>query len=218
MDTFDQLIVNLKQALVSELPGGKAHQLLAPLNRSLPHKHDLTNNPTYRVACVMILIYPLERKPHVVFIERTDHGSHAGQIALPGGKTEPGENFIQSAIRETYEEIGIDLNETEILGQLTEVFIPPSNFLVYPFIGVKFSKPEFFIEPLEVKRIIEIPLHAFLHPEVIQVRDFINSGLMVSRAPFYNLYGIEIWGATAMIISELSYIIKTLVIQDKQNI
>ena len=210
MINFNLVVLQLKQALLNELPGERAHQILAPKNRLTNPIDYLQNNPNYKSACVMLLIYPVVNIPNLVFIERTNNGTHAGQIALPGGKKENDESYAEAAIRETYEEIGVSIDKSDILGQFSSIYIPPSNFLVHPFIAAIQNKPTFIIAPIEVKRIIEIPLFEFLKHDVIKEKVFTNSKSVPVNAPFYAINELEIWGATAMIISELTYVLKDI--------
>lgn len=157
----------------------------------------------------MLLIYPFESETRMVLIERTDGGNHAGQIGLPGGKMELDETHIQTAIRETYEEIGVSLGEKDILSPLTEIYIPPSNYLVHPFVSFLMYKPVFVVNETEVKRIIELPLHLFLEESVISEKIFINSQGTEIKTPCYEIGEVQIWGATSMIISEFISMIKS---------
>ena len=202
MSSFSDDLHRIRQALKKGLPGIPAQQKLAPQHRLGITPDYLQKNPNYKIACVVLLIYPVQHQTAMVVMERTDFGHHAGQISLPGGKKEHDETFLQAAIRETYEEIGVSIRESDILGPLTEIYIPPSNFLVHPFMAFLETKPEFLINQSEVKRIIEIPLHAFHDAQVLRERVFTNSMGMAVNAPYFEVQDVKIWGATAMIISE----------------
>lgn len=202
MGGFKDDIRKIRQSLIMGLPGALAHQKLAPQHRNAMMLDYMQLHPDYKTACVMLLLYPYQNQSTLVFIERTDAGNHAGQIALPGGKTDLEETHIQTALRETFEEIGVSVSEDKIWSRLTELYIPPSNFLVHPFLAILEEKPIFTVNTEEVKRIIEIPLFELMSEGVLSQKIFTTTSGKVVKAPCYSLAGIEIWGATAMIISE----------------
>jgi len=208
MQTFTDDLRKIKLSLTGGLPGFRAQQHLAPVSRSSTTIEYLQQNPDFKTACVVLLIYPVNDLSMLVLMERSDFGNHGGQIALPGGKKEQEESYVNAALRETFEEIGVLITEQDVLTPLTEIYIPPSNFLVHPFVASLPVRPEFIINKTEVKRIIEIPLHAFNDKGVIRNGTFSNSRGIKTPAPFYAVSGIEIWGATAMIISEFSSMLK----------
>ena len=124
---------------------------------------------------------------------------HAGQIALPGGRIEKGETEIETALRETYEEIGIQLNQIEILGSLSELYVEVSQFQIHPFVGWLDEKPKFNINRNEVEKIVLLPLASFKSPFDEVELETISGKLNV---PCVKYNGEIIWGATAMILSE----------------
>lgn len=124
---------------------------------------------------------------------------HAGQIALPGGRIEKGETALETALRETWEEIGITRGQIEILGTLSELYVQVSRFQIHPFVGWLDKKPEFVINKNEVEKTISFPLHLIKNPlKEIELNTF--TGLL--KVPFIGFEGEIIWGATAMILSE----------------
>jgi 8-oxo-dGTP pyrophosphatase MutT (NUDIX family) len=135
-------------------------------------------------------------------IERAQGGPHAGQIALPGGKNEPGESLWQTALREAAEEINAPEQHVQLIGKLTELFIPVSRFLVYPFIGS--ASGSLSLKPLtsEVKRIIELDLFDFIHNHDREIALFHTAAGHVRKAPCFIYQDLKIWGATAMILNE----------------
>ena len=194
----------LKKELKKELPGEKAHVKMAPgvRNHFKPKEKS-------RKAGVLILLYQKESHLYVCFIQRTEYnGPHSGQISFPGGKTEKEDKtIIDTALRESKEEVGIEPDLVEIYGELTPLHIPVSNFIVYPIIGIYKTTPKFIIDPLEVKKVIEVKLSALLNPDNCTTKEF-KYGDLSFVAPIYNPDNLTIWGATAMILSEFLEIVR----------
>jgi len=201
---FTDFFDNLKEDLGKELPGEKAHLKMAPGVR-----HYFKPKTESRKAGVLILLYPKNQELFVAFIQRTEYnGPHSGQISFPGGKSEnPDKDIIDTALRESKEEIGIEPEKVNIFGQLTPLHIPISNFMVYPVIGRYDITPNFKIDPTEVKEVIEIKLTDLLNPSSCTTKEF-TYGDLSFLAPIYNPYGLVIWGATAMILSEFLEVVK----------
>jgi len=210
-NSFNNLVSELKEALSTPLPGSTAHDLLAPEHR----KTLILQNPEMSKAfksSVMILLYPDHKgNPYLVFIKRVEYkGVHSGQISFPGGKAEKTDaNVIQTALRETEEEIGIASKDISVLGMLSELYVPPSNFIIYPIVGMLNDQPVFKPDNKEVAHIIEVPLSFFLNKQAIgnhSVSTYDGSQYLV---PGFLVGTNLIWGATAMILSELILIIKS---------
>ena len=203
---FNYFLKTLKEELRSELPGEKAQMKMAPGIRNL-HKSDKDN----RNAGVLILLYPKNQALHITFIQRTEYdGPHSGQISFPGGKSEDtDQDIIYTALRESHEEIGINPDKVNILGQLTPLHIPVSNFIVYPIVGMYKTTPSFKADPHEVKEVISFKLKQLLNPANCTSKEF-KYGDLSFMAPIYNPDNVTIWGATAMILSEFLEIIKTI--------
>ena len=204
---FDQFHRILESALQQPLPGSDAQHALAPLGR--PHfipKDAEVNN--IRKAGVMALFINTDSKPHLVLIERaTSKGVHSGQIAFPGGEVEKEDlSFKETALRETEEEIGLKASEIEVFGSFSPIYIPPSNFLVYPFTGIYHSEPTFVLQVSEVANIITIDFNHFLLDSSI-VEQTINVRGFNMKVPTFYIDGHTIWGATAMMLSELRQMI-----------
>ncbi len=201
---FNDFLKNLKEELKLELPGEKAQIKMAPSIRN-NFKSDKKN----RKAGVLILLYPKNRKINIAFIQRTEYdGPHSGQISFPGGKYEKTDkNIIETALRESQEEIGIIPKKIDIYGQLTPLHIPVSNFIVYPIIGACKDPPSFKAEPTEVERVIEIEIEELLNPKNCTSKEF-KYGDLSFVAPIYSPNNLTIWGATAMILSEFIEIIR----------
>jgi len=195
---FTDFFENLKEELKKELPGEKAQIKMAPgvRNHFKPKEKS-------KKAGVLILLYQKNRELFISFIQRTEYnGPHSGQISFPGGKIEKSDrNIIETALRESNEEIGINPELVEIIGQLTPLHIPVSNFLVYPIVGIYKEKPDFKIDPNEVKSIIEVKISDLLDPKNCTSKEF-RYGDLSFNAPIYNPDNLTIWGATAMMLSE----------------
>ena len=196
----------IREELKKDLPGSEAQYRMAPGLRLR-----INPNASVKKAAVLILLYPVEGSLNTVFIRRTKYsGIHSGQISLPGGKMEKTDpDIARTALREAEEEIGINTNTVEILGQLSQLLIPVSNMLVYPVVGYIADKPVFRLQDKEVAELIETPVEELLRPGVVRDKTEI---IMFRRAvvPFYNINGNHIWGATAMIISEFTELLKRL--------
>ncbi|MCX6249063.1 MAG: CoA pyrophosphatase [Bacteroidetes bacterium] len=164
-------------------------------------------------SSVLILLYPGREtfQPNfAVTLRPTYNGVHSGQISLPGGRYEtPDETLMQTAIRETYEEIGVDPAQINILGRLTELYIPPSNYLVQPFIGFTSGSPAFVPQVNEVEKIFEIPVSELLDDNNLVTQE-ISAGGTQFTVPCFLIEGTTIWGATAMILSEFREIVQQI--------
>ena len=154
-------------------------------------------------AGVLILLYPVDGKVTTVLIKRTDYpGVHSGQISFPGGKMEDMDSDISAtSIREAEEELGIDLREMNTIGRLTELHIPVSNFTVYPLVSYLKERPVFNPDRIEVDHLIEVCIEDLMKPGIIKYtwREILSEQ---SRVPYFDLEGRQLWGATAMILSE----------------
>ncbi len=206
---MEQLINRLKNALVQTLPGANAQYLMAPFHRRKIELEELKEKD-YRPSAVMILVCEDEGgKPFIPLTERmTYNGAHSGQISLPGGKFEQNDgDLATTAVRECYEEIGI--REIEILGKLTPLFIPVSGFLVHPYIGLcKIKNPLMTSNEREVKTILRLDPMDLLNEQRVK-KGSIEVMNMKIETPWFDVKGLKVWGATAMILSELKQLIKT---------
>ena len=124
---------------------------------------------------------------------------------------EPGDkDLIHTALRESHEELGIVSDRVEVLGKMTELFIVPSNFSVLPVVGFSSERPDFTPDPREVKEVIEVPLDHLLHPDNTKIKPIKVGGNITLQAPYYDVYGHTVWGATAMMLSEFLTVFKDL--------
>ena len=209
MNDFTTFIEKLSLRLKKPLPGQDAHDKMASESR-LKLKMPSPNERT-RESAVLILFYPSENQISIPLILRPQYdGVHGGQMAFPGGRVEKeDENLIRTAMREAQEEIGVRLTDIEVIGQLTKLFIPPSNFNVQPVIGYMNHKPDFYPDAREVDKVIEIALEEIINPKIIG-RKILNIRGVEIDAPYYQIQEHTVWGATAMMISELLTIIDEL--------
>jgi len=189
-------------------PGLPAQLEMAPIPR--PGTIDFTNSPPDCVpAAVLILIYPRDDAPHIVFIRRPKTSvHHKDQIAFPGGQIEGSESAIEAALREAREEVGAGPAGVYIAGELTPLFIPPSNYCVTPVVGLSARRPEFVPFPDEVAEILEVPLAHLLDPASVKREKWILERGEVS-VPFYAFGRHKIWGATAMVLSEFLTLLRS---------
>lgn len=203
MKNYKNFILHLKSALSNPLPGQASQMLMAPEGR-----RDLKPGMNEKPASVMLLLFPEKGNVRIVFIKRNDYaGMHSGQVSFPGGRVEAyDENLAQTALRETNEEIGVASKEIEIIGGLSPLHIPVSNFVVFPFVGFTDKKPEFRPDPTEVKFVITANLSVFLEPSTLIKEEWELFGELV-KVPFFNIENQKIWGATAMILSEFIEVI-----------
>lgn len=169
---------------------------------------------TPNLASVLCLLYP-NKKNELYFplILRNKYpGVHSNQVSFPGGRYEKKDkDFLTCALRETKEEIGVNAKDIFLLKQLTDVYIPPSNFLVKPFVGVLDYMPNFIAEEAEVQHIIHVPLKDLLDDKRRMVTRLTTSYATEIKVQAFNLEGHVVWGATAMILNELKVLIKTCV-------
>jgi 8-oxo-dGTP pyrophosphatase MutT (NUDIX family) len=160
---------------------------------------------------VLILLYLKEEEWYLVLMKRTEYpGVHSKQVSLPGGLHEPTDPDLSStALRETHEETGISHENVRLLGQLSKLEIPVSGIEVSPFIGYYQGVPEFNHEPGEVSYLIEVPLRELRDPENI-MEDLRTIHCKLVKVPYYALQGEKVWGATAMILSEFTEILRRM--------
>jgi len=173
-------------------------------------KLDAPRRKATKHGAVMAIIYAKEDSPYLLLIERNTYkGAHSGQISFPGGKIEIGESPLTAAIRECHEEVGIDNNRYMVLSPLTEVFVWASNFMVYPFLAISDNIGDMVADIKEVKTIIECPLSYFFdnnNKSEKMMKSYLGISLM---APYYKIHDVPLWGATAMMISEIESLLNT---------
>ena len=207
---FQDFLEYVPKLMEVPLPAEEAHFKMAPLERieSLKNLKIETKNP--KTAAVMILFYPKNGMTHLVLIVRNSYqGVHSAQIAFPGGKYEPRDQiFENTALRETHEEIGISPDNIEIMKAFTRLYIQPSNFMVYPFLGICKEEIIFAPDSSEVADIIELPLSVFLADEILVSVNLTTSYAENISVPAFKIEEHIVWGATAMMLSELKQVLK----------
>lgn len=208
---FQDFLQHVPSIVPVKLPAELAHIKMAPKERIEALRNLDLKGKNPRIAAVMMLFYPKDEKTHLVLIVRNAYnGVHSSQIAFPGGKYEDTDaDYQETALRETHEEVGVAPEKVEVIKEFTPMYIPPSNFLVHPFLGVSKEELLFYPDIREVADIIELPLSVFLSDEII-----IEATLSTSYAdnivvPAFNIQNHIVWGATAMILSELRDVLKT---------
>lgn len=209
MTQFNAFLNKIRKALAEPLPGIRSQGKMAPPHRPIELRIP-KQDAQVRDSAVLILLWPDGDQVSTVFILRPEYdGVHSNQIAFPGGKYEINDvDFVATALREAKEEVGINPETVTILGQLTPLFIPPSQFLVYPIVGYTTIAPVFIPDPIEIKEVIPCHLLDFLKRDAFTIQDLKVSGRILPNIPCYKIGEKLIWGATAMIFSELLDIIK----------
>jgi len=194
------------------LPGEEAHNIMVPKERLKITRKLNFDHIKYKKAGVMMLFYPKVGITHLVLIVRNSYkGVHSSQIAFPGGKYENEDaDFMQTALRETYEEIGISQEKIEVLKAFTHLYIPPSNFMVYPFLGICREEITFYPDPVEVADIIELPLTKFLSDSILVSAEMTTSYAKSIEVPAFKIEEHIVWGATAMMLSELKVVLNAI--------
>lgn len=195
-----------------ELPSTSAHIKMAPLERFKMINNGFDNFINARKAAVMMLFYPKNDVVNLLLIVRNSYpGVHSSQIAFPGGKAEEIDlNLKETALRETYEEIGIHPNKINVIRNFSTVYIPPSNFLVHPFLGISCVELEFTLQEDEVAGILELPLSLLLDDSIIVLKKTETSYAKSIEVPVFQIGDHSVWGATAMMLSELKDTLKMI--------
>ncbi len=203
-----QLIENLNLKLQQSLPGLNAQLEMTSLLRG--QKWEVRED--HRKSGVLLCLYPQADQWHIALMKRTqDEGVHSGQISFPGGRFEDSDrNYTHTALREAEEELGIPQQEVQVLGALTELYISPSNFMVYPTVGYMLRRPAFVLDPKEVAELIEVEIDLFLQEEIRKNRRIKLGQNMKIEVPTFLVKGHIIWGATAMILNEFLHLWREL--------
>ena len=195
-----EFVEKINQGLKAGLPGEKTHRIMLPNQRSLTP----TKDGDAKKSAVLILVDFNSQDPNLTFIERARYdGVHSGQIAFPGGKFEKSKDrtLIDTAIRETFEEVGYKAVEGQIVCELSKLYIEVSNTVIYPYVAIVPQLPVLKPNSIEVEDVFSVPLKKFTSKNI-------NKGLFkghdyMVEAPYWNVKGKRIWGATAMMVAEL---------------
>lgn len=205
---FESEIVKIKKM---PLPGEHSHMEMAPIERLIELKRNALAKNSAKKAGVMVLFYPsADNTTHFVLILRkTYKGVHSAQVGFPGGKHEKDDNsFKATALRETEEEVGVPSSSISVIKKLTEIYIPPSNFFVQPYIGITATYPKFVPQDDEVEAIIEVPLTEFLDDNTLIEKTLSTSYATSIEVPAFLLQDQVVWGATAMMLNEVRILLK----------
>jgi len=207
---FSEWCLRLKDQLALPLPGQTAHDIFraTPVGDVKPrfdHKHPP------RPGGVIILLYEDGNSIRFPLIKRPDYpGAHGGQVSLPGGKAEAGEDAVATALRECEEEIGVKPQLITVLGKLSDYHVMPSNFLVTPVVAFAGSKPVFRPDAFEVSRVIEARVEDILADEGIKQKEILAAGKYRMIAPHFEIENEIVWGATGMILNEFRVLLKQM--------
>lgn len=211
---FDDFIKYIPKIEKEKLLSSDAHAKMAPLERIsfLKEANYIGKNP--KKAAVLMLFYPKKRITHLALIVRNSYpGVHSSQIGFPGGKVEiEDKDLEQTALRETHEEVGVPPEKVKIIKPFSEIYIPPSNFLVYPYLGISHEELKFIPDLEEVKRVLEFPLALFLDDKTVTNVKMTTSYATDIEVPAFMVEKYVVWGATAMMLSELKENIKKAII------
>ena len=206
------MILDLKDFLAArlaqQLPGDNAHQQMMAQPIGQRFKMEYEKPP--RKGAVMIVLYPDAGKIYFPLMQRPPYqGIHGGQVSLPGGKMEDSDDsLIETAIRETFEEIGVKISDNNVIGSLSDLNVTASNFIVKPVISVLDKKPDFVKDPREVEAIFKAEVQHLIHPQTLQEKELTVAQTVRLKAPFFDIEERVVWGATAMILSEFVEILK----------
>jgi 8-oxo-dGTP pyrophosphatase MutT (NUDIX family) len=205
---FQRFITQLIITINNDLPGEESHQKMRVIydqSIELPFS-EINSIP----AAVLILLYLADNEIYFFLTKRTDElKHHKGQISLPGGTQEGNEKLIDTALRETYEEIGINKTSISIIGTITPLFVPVTGFMIYPFIGYSLNKLNPKPDPVEVATIFSVNISDLLNKENRTTEQRNIRGYDV-QVPYFKLNDYQVWGATSMILSEFRDLIKSI--------
>ena len=165
-----------------------------------------------RDAAALVLVYPFHAMPHVLLTVRgAGLRKHTGQVSLPGGSVDVDESIETAALREASEEVGLPPASVRLLGRLTPLQIPISGYMLHPVVGLLETRPLFHRDEWEVARILEVPLSVFREPGVVKrrtrIREFGGQTVEI-EVPYFDIDGEQVWGATAMVLSEFLAVIE----------
>ncbi len=200
---FEKRIVKIEKM---DLPGETIQYKMAPLERVRGLKGKVIDINNAKRAGVMALFYPTKEFETnlILILRKTYKGVHSAQVSFPGGKMEKADSSVEeAALRETEEEVGIPRNNIEIIKKLTEIYIPPSNFFVQPFLGITPKTPKFIREEREVEALIEVSLNDFMDEHCVTTEILSTSYATDWEVPAFHLNGHIVWGATAMMLNEV---------------
>ncbi len=194
------------------LPGMVAHKgMWVQDETSRFESHNMVARAKH--SAVTLLLYPEQDDIYFLLMQRVNSkGVHSGQVSLPGGKKEPSESLLQTAMREMQEETNIQLAPEDYVGQLSPLYVPPSNFLIYPYVAYLPQKPQWKANPQEVDMLFSASLHTFLQPDTCTsfvANAYVHKQLVEAEVPAFCLNNKMVWGATAMILNEFKVLVNS---------
>lgn len=208
MSNFNKKITFITEQL-KDLPGEEAHTDMIPFR--LKTSEALKKPVDYKLSAVLLLLYKTQNSIEFILTERqTYKGKHSGQISFPGGKAEPFDKGThQTALRETKEELGIDTSNIQLIGQLTQVYIPVSNFLIHPYVGYIDELPNLTPDPREVRKVLHVPVDDLINENKrIETDIDVGDGRIIKQIPAFHFSDRIVWGATAIMLNEFKLILK----------
>ncbi len=210
---FERFLISVSKIEQIPLPG-----LTSQLKMSPPFRLELMEQQreamkNSKKAAVTALFYPDKNQDTklILILRKTYNGVHSAQVGFPGGRREDSdETLMHAALRETWEEVGVPITDIHVLKAMTELYIPPSNFTVYPFFGITHTTPHFIKQDTEVEGLIEVLLSDFVDDTAVSLVKVMTSMQTDMEVPAFVLNGHIVWGATAMMLSELKDLLKTV--------
>lgn len=205
---LDTMSAFLEARLSRPLPGAAAHTSMYPLTAGGIRFRYKTTMPQ-REGSVLILLYEDEGGLYFPLIKRQPYpGVHGGQVSLPGGKTDPGETPVETALREGEEEIGIERRKVKVIGQMTGFNVAVSSIFVTPVVGIYNGRPEFRPDPREVEKVLIFSVSKLQQQEEVLSREVRSSGSIPLVAPHFEIEEEIVWGATAMVLNEFRMVLR----------
>ena len=214
MVSFNKFIYELKRNLKAEnLLGSEAQYTMSPITRKLQNYRQRINashSNNARKSAVLVLLYPIESEPYIVLMKRSrDNTVHSQQVSFPGGKVEKDDkSLIDTALREAEEEVGIIRQDVKIIGELSKLYIPPSNFDVFPIVGYLDYPPKFTTND-EVDKLLEVKLSDLLNKRTHTYQKIKHRDGNEFVVPCYYVNNEVIWGATAMMLAEFLGVVES---------
>src|ERR1043166_9213690 len=208
---FRDFMARLETRLERELPGERAQFSMAPYSRKRIREIPMEKYNPKRSA-VLIVLFPQGNSIRTLLIQRPEYeGVHSGQVGFPGGKFEEADLELRNtALREASEEIGINVSDMKVIGNLTDLYITPSNFLVSPFVAFMEERPSLRPDPREVQQIRDVDLFSLNDPQIKGEKVISHSNGFKIKTPYYEIEGLKVGGATAMMIAELNAIVSDI--------
>jgi len=210
---FDLFLNSISKIEQASLPGQASQFKMSP-----PYRMDLIEKQAEAMksskrAGVLALFYPdtLQNTNLILILRKTYKGVHSAQVGFPGGKLEPQDESLEyTAVRETQEEVGVPLKDIKVIKAMTEVYIPPSNFTVHPFMGITTKTPKFVKQDDEVEDLIEVTLKDFIDDNLMTSQLIMTSLQKEVEVPAFHFNVHIVWGATAMMLNEVKDLLKTV--------